>query len=108
MTLTLPPGWTGNDAEHNATVGPLRLTVYRDLRRNPFTRKNERVGPYRWRVRLGFTDLALSATQGHPDAGNAREAAIGAARVIAMEIAQGCDWLDRASAPLTVAEGAPS
>lgn len=111
---TLPPGWTGNDAEHNATVGTLRLTVYRDSRRNPFTRRNERVGPYLWRVRLGTFTMSTSATTGHPDARDARAAAILAARLIAMEIAQGCDWLDRPPAPLTtapeivVSEGVPS
>ena len=105
---TLPTGWTGNDAEHNAIVGPLRFTVFRESRRNPFTRRNERVGPYRWRVRLGLTDLALSATHGHPDAGGAREAVILAARVIAMEIIQGCDWLDRPPSPIAVAEADPS
>lgn len=104
--LTLPPGWTGNNALHHADVGRLRLTVRRRIDRH--TRGGRHV--YAWSLSLVKSWMVNEApTELCPtNAADARKAAILAARVIAMEIAQGCDWLDRASAPLTVAEGTPS
>lgn len=104
MNRTLPPGWAGNDADHHATVGPLGLRVYRGRFYNPFSRRHHRTGPYLWTVTLGATTLATSASAGHPDGDEARHRVILAARIVAMEITQGCDWLDNPPAALTQPE----
>lgn len=94
MSDTLPPGWRGNDADHHAVAGPVRLRVYRDRKYNPFAQQHQRTGGYRWVAALDSSRGGhASATAGEPTADAARKAAILAARVIAYEIAQGCDWL---------------
>lgn len=94
-TNTLPPGWTGNDAEHHVQVGLWRVEVYRGSEYNPFTRRTERVGGYRWRVipRVGEA-LASSSTLGKHTAAEAREEALTAARVLVGGVTEMLDWLD--------------
>lgn len=42
MADPLPPGWTGNDAEHHIDVGGIRVTVYRPTHYNALVRKHQR------------------------------------------------------------------
>lgn len=107
MSKTLPPGWSGNDADQHAVVGSLRVRVYRRVvgksahGLGPYD--SSRTGPHLWAVTLDGQQLHASATTGHADAAEARRAAILAARVVAFEIVQACDWLDRPPAPLVEA-----
>lgn len=97
---TLPAGWVGNDSDHHADVGNLRIRVYR----KPVGRSvgslraynHSRTGPHFWTVTLDGRPLHASATTGHADASEARREAILAARVVAREVLRACDWLDRA------------
>ena len=94
-TNTLPPGWTGNDADHHVQVGPWRVEVYRDTAFNPFTRRTERAGGYRWRVCPAYgPPLASSSTIGKPSAAEARREAILAVRVLVGGVVEMLDWLD--------------
>ena len=99
MNRTLPPGWSGNDADHHTQAGPLAIRVYRRVvgacPSGLGGYDDSRTGPHLWVVTLSGVTLHGSATTGHTDAGEARHAAILAARVVAMEVVQGCDWLDR-------------
>lgn len=90
---TLPPGWTGNDADHHVTAGPFKIHVGRAATYNPFSRRNERAGGYTWLVRCNGT-LATSASLGHPDAAEARKAAVLALRVLVGTAVEMLDWLD--------------
>ena len=95
QTNTLPPGWTGNDADHHVTAGPFKIHVSRASTYNPFIRRNERTGGYRWAVTCGaYTKpLAESASLGHPDAKEARKHGIDAVRVLILGANEMIDWL---------------
>lgn len=83
---TLPTGWTGNDADHHAQAGILKLSVFRPSKYNPFARRNLRSARYCWRVSAASQTVAESGTTGLVDARDARKQAIEAARQAAHEI----------------------
>lgn len=94
-TNTLPPGWAGNNAEHHVQIGPWRVEVYRGSEYNPFTRRNERTGSYRWHVCPAYgPPLASSSTIGKPKAAEARGEALTAVHVLVGGIVEMLDWLD--------------
>lgn len=93
-TNTLPPAWTGNDADHHVTAGPFRIEVSRARTYNPFTRRHERMGDYTWRVCPAYGPaLASSATMGKPTAAEARKEALDAVRVLVGATVEMLDWL---------------
>jgi hypothetical protein len=94
-TNTLPPGWTGNDADHHVTAGSFKIHVTRAATYNPFTRRNERTGGYTWRVCPAYgPPLASSSTIGKPTAAEARKEALTAVRVLVGGVVEMLDWLD--------------
>lgn len=86
MSTTLPTGWTGNDADHHAQAGILKLSVFRPSSFNPFVRRNVRSERYCWRVSAASQTVAESDATGLVDARDARRRAIEAARQAAHEI----------------------